>query len=232
MLRGSTYEQAVRRHLGEPLGIEELACDADQALAFRTAIGHVRADPAAALRPSHRWAVMPPPNPAAGNQLAMSARGLLAVARMHLADGHAPDGSLVVSPASARLMRERQVDHPGAAAAADRPSGHGLGWWLEDGGVVEHGGGSLGVASLLRFSPRLGIAAVVLTNAEGGSALAAELLEPWFDDPSGATRSAPVVPSATAPRLDPSSYLGHYEDRQHRMEVRQVAGRLLLSNAP
>jgi hypothetical protein len=87
-------------------------------------------------------------------------------------------------------MRERQVDHP---AAADRPTGHGPGWWLEDGGVVEHGGGSLGVASLLRFSPRLGIAAVVLTNAEGGSALA--------------------------------------EDRQHRMEVRQVAGRLLLSDA-
>ena len=46
----------------------------------------------AQLRPLRNWAVMPPSNPAAGNQLAMSARGLLAVARMHVSDGRAPDG--------------------------------------------------------------------------------------------------------------------------------------------
>ena len=39
VLRDTTYEQALRRHLAEPLGIDELAFSADQALAFRTAIG-------------------------------------------------------------------------------------------------------------------------------------------------------------------------------------------------
>ncbi len=76
VLRGTTYENALRRHLAEPLGIDEVAFSADQALAFRAAIGHVRPEPSAPLRPTRHWALMPPSNPAAGNQLAMSARGL------------------------------------------------------------------------------------------------------------------------------------------------------------
>ena len=73
--RGMSYEQALRRFVAGPLGVDEVAFSADQALAFRTAIGHVRPEPGAAQRPLFNWAVMPPSNPAAGNQLAMSARG-------------------------------------------------------------------------------------------------------------------------------------------------------------
>ena len=91
---------------------------------------------------------MPPSNPAAGNQLAMSARGLIAFARMHLADGLAPDGTRLLSKASARAMRDRQIDHPAAIGAPNR---QGLGWVLSRRpGVVEHGGDTIGVASMLR----------------------------------------------------------------------------------
>ena len=121
VLRQAPYATALRRYLAGPLGVGELAFCADEALAFRTAIGHVRSGPDAAQRPTKVWAVMPASNPAAGNQLAMSARALIAFARMHLADGLAPDGTRLLSSASARAMRERQVDHPAApGACADR----------------------------------------------------------------------------------------------------------------
>jgi CubicO group peptidase (beta-lactamase class C family) len=232
VMRRSTYEDAVRHHLAEPLGIDELAFSADQALAFGTAIGHVRSDPDADLRPLRSWAVMPPSNPAAGNQLAMSARGLLAVARMHLSDGRAPGGTSVLSSSSARLMRERQVDHPAAVGA---PSGHGLGWWLDRGGLVEHGGGSTGVAAMLRTAPQQQVAAAVVTNAESGAALIDELLEPWFGDLVGIT---PKITLPTPPRpeltFDARPHLGRYALRQRQLDLaRDVRdGRLWLSDTP
>jgi CubicO group peptidase (beta-lactamase class C family) len=232
VLRGSTYEDALRRYLAEPLGIHELAFSADQALAFRTAIGHVRTGQDSDLRPMRNWAVMPPSNPAAGNQLAMSARGLLALARMHLADGRAPDQTLVLSPSAARLMRDRQVDHPATVGPA---SGHGLGWSLDRGELVEHGGGSTGVAAMLRTSPRHHLAAVALTNAESGAALIDELLEPWFDDLAGvAPKTALPTPARPEPTFDARPYLGRYANRQHQFDLARddADGRLWLSDKP
>lgn len=229
-LRGASYEDTFRRFLGDPLGIDELAFSANQALAFRTAIGHVRPDPSSTLRPMRNWAVMPPSNPAAGNQLAMSARCLLAVARMHLADGRAPDGKAVLSKASAQLMRERQVQHPQSLGPH---SSHGLGWWLERGELVEHGGGSTGVAAMLRTAPRHGLAAVVLTNAESGRRLIDELLEPWFAGLAGVAPSAELPTSTADVRIgDPRPYLGRYESRQERFEVAQDDEHLWLTYTP
>ena len=121
------YAEALRHYLADPLGIEEIAFSADEALGFRTAIGHARPSPDAAQRPLKAWAVMPPSNPAAGNQLAMSARALVAFAGMHLTDGLAPDGTRLLSETSARAMRQRQIDQPAAIGAA---RGQGLGWML------------------------------------------------------------------------------------------------------
>lgn len=232
VLRESTYEDAVRRYLAEPLGIHELAFSADQALAFRTAIGHVRPDHGADLRPLRNWAVMPPSNPAAGNQLAMSARGLLAVARMHVSDGRAPDLTPVLSSSSVRLMRERQVDHP---AAVGTPSGHGLGWWLERDGLVEHGGDAPGVAAMLRTAPRHQLVAVVLTNAGGGAALIDDLLGRWFHDLAGvAPKTALPTPVQPEPTFDASPYLGRWANSQRQLDLTRDnrSGRLWLSVAP
>lgn len=128
-------------------------------------------------------------------------------------------------------MRERQVDHPAAIGA---PSSHGLGWWLDRGGIVEHGGGTPGVVARLRISPQHGLAAAVLTNGESGSALMDELLAPWFDDLPGLTPTTTVPTPAVQPRsFDPSPYLGRYECRQHRFEVGADRDRRLwLSDTP
>ncbi|MBM6401413.1 serine hydrolase domain-containing protein [Phycicoccus sonneratiae] len=222
VLRDETFEQAVRTRIAEPLGIEEIAFWADQALAFRTAIGHVGDD----LRPLRHWAVMPPSNPAAGNQLALSARGLLSFARMHLDDGRAPDGTRLLGAATARMMREPQVEHPAVLGPHSR---QGLGWWLRRGGLVEHGGGSLGVSSMLRTSPRHRVAAVVLTNSESGGRLVRELLEPWFADLPGVEPEPPPREPAAELAGDAAPYVGVFASRQVRAEVTQGdVGRLWL----
>jgi CubicO group peptidase (beta-lactamase class C family) len=213
VLRRMPYEVAVRRYLAEPLGIAELAFCADEALLFRTAVGHGRPSPGAALRPLDAWAVMPASNPAAGNQLAMSARALLAFARMHLADGMAPDGMRLLSKASVLAMRERQVDHRAAIGAA---SGHGLGWSLSSRpGVIEHGGDAIGVTALLRLVPGKGVAVAVLTNGDSAGPFIEELADPLLADLAGVPPAAPLPrPPAGARVTEPRRYAGRYETRQ------------------
>lgn len=231
VLRELPYAQALRQYLAGPLGVEELAFCADEALQFRTAIGHGRPAPEAAQQPLKAWAVMPPSNPAAGNQLAMSARGLIAFARMHLADGLAPDGTRLLSEASARAMRERQIDHPAAIGA---PSGQGLGWMLSGRpGVVEHGGDTIGVASMLRMVPEAGVAIAVLTNGGAAGALIGELIDPLLGD-LAAIPPAPGLPTPddSARVADHLRYLGRYQSRptDHDVTV-DDDGRLWLTSS-
>ena len=47
VLRGTTYNQALRRYLTDPLGLDEVVVDVGEAPAYRTAIGHVSAGPGA-----------------------------------------------------------------------------------------------------------------------------------------------------------------------------------------
>ncbi len=230
VLRQTPYEQALRHHLAAPLGLDEVAFDADEALSFRTAIGHGRPSPAAELRPLNAWAVMPPSNPAAGNQLAMTARAVLAFARMHLAEGLAPDGTRVLSAAAVRAMHQRQVDHP----ASRGPAGHGLGWMLSGRpGVVEHGGGTIGISAMLRMVPAAGVAVVVLTNSESGSALIGDLLDPLLGE-LAEIQPAPGLsaPDGTLRVAGPETYLGSYETRVDRHDVTQGDdGRLWLNSS-
>lgn len=216
VLRETSYEAALRRHLAGPLGIEELAFCADEALAFRTAIGHARSSPDAAPQPLRVWAVMPPSNPAAGNQLAMSARSLIAFASMYLADGLASDGTRVLSSASARAMRQRQVDHPAAMGGAQ-----GLGWMLsERSGMVEHGGDTIGVAALLRMVPEHGVAVAMLTNGGAAGPIVSNMLDPLLNDLTG-IEPAPKrrAPDANLRVPDPRRYLGNYQTRTTLYEV-------------
>ncbi|MEJ7838588.1 MAG: serine hydrolase domain-containing protein, partial [Thermomicrobiales bacterium] len=227
--RGITYETALRRYVAEPLGIDELAFSADQALAFRTAIGHVRPVPSADLGPLRNWAVMPASNPAAGNQLAMSARGLLAFARMHVSNGLAPDGTQVLSAESAQQMRKAQIQHPPLFGSQ---SSQGLGWWLNGSRIAEHGGGSTGIAAKLRIAPAHGLAAVVLTNAEHGERIIGELLPTLFADlvDSGTTQDTFGVAQDSPADLTP--FVGHYNCRQTLFDVALASGHIWLTRTP
>lgn len=230
-LRGRTYEQAFRRHLADPLGIDELAFCADQALAFRTAIGHVRPGPTAPLRPTRKWAVMPPSNPAAGNQLAMSARALSTLGQLFVSGGRARDGAQILAPQTAALMLERHLRHRGTVPA---PTYQGLSWRLPKDGVAEHGGGAPGVAAMLTIVPRRGVVAVVLTNADAGARLARSLLDPVLAELADVPPTPAVpTPDAGTRVADTQPFLGHYATRQSRLEVTDNGdGRLWLTRQP
>ena len=231
VLRQMPYATVVRRYLIDPLGIGEVAFSADEALAFRTAIGHARPNLDAALQPLKAWAVMPPSNPAAGNQLAMSARGLIAFARMHIADGLAADGTRVLSRHSARLMRERQVAHPAAIGAL---SGQGLGWMLPNRTeVVEHGGDTIGTAALLRMVPERGVAVAMLTNGGSIGPLIDDLVDPVLSELACIAPATPLrSPHAQVRPTELKRYLGRYETRVIRHDVTLAEdGRLVLTQS-
>ena len=231
VLRGAAYEQALRRHLTDPLGIDELAFSASQALAFRSAIGHVRPAPSAPLRPTREWAVLPPSNPAAGNQLAMSARGLLAVGRLFLTGGRTSAGGRLLSADSVRAMLRRELTQPGAAG---EPTYQGLGWQLKPFGVAEHPGGSLGVATILRVAPGHDVGAVVLTNSDAGGTHMRQLLDPLFAELLETMPSPPPAAAGVDARVgDPSPFLGRYATRQTLFEVtKDRDGRLWMGSQP
>ncbi|WP_328291376.1 beta-lactamase family protein [Kineococcus sp. NBC_00420] len=239
VLRGAPYEQALRHHLSDPLGIEELAFSAEQALAFNTAIGHVRPTPSTPLRPTRQWSLTPPSNPAAGNQLAMSARGLLSLGRLFLtrgaargsARGSAPDGARLLSSEAATLMLQPQLQH---RPAVPTPSFQGLGWRLPRPGLAEHGGGMPGVAALLAIAPDQDLAAVVLTNSDDGARLARRLLDPLFADLAHVAPASPLrTPEAGIRVLDTEPFLGRYSTRQSCFEVTDdVEGRLWMTSHP
>lgn len=231
VLRDTTWEAALRRFLLDPLGVDEVAFSAEQALAHRTAIGHVRPSASDPLRPTSRWSLTPASNPAAGNRLAMSARGLLSFGRLFLAGGTAPDGARLLSPGTAALMLRPHLQHrPGVPA----PSFQALGWRLPRPGIAEHGGGMPGIAALLAIAPDHDLAAVVLTNSDDGAALARRLLDPVFTDLAGLP-PAPALPTPGAEtRLhDTAPFIGRYRTRQAQLEVsRDTGGRLWLVDEP
>ncbi len=225
VLRDMSYPEASQRFLAEPLGIDEIAFDADEALAFRTAIGHVRPYPGALSRPLRRWAVLPPSNPAAGNQLAMSARGLLAFGAVHVRDGGA-----VLSTPGARAMRTLQVNHPRSMRTT---SGQGLGWMLSRrAGVVEHGGDAPGVAALLRLAPERDMAVAVLTNGGAGGKLIDDIVDLLPDELAATAPGSGIIAPATSPVPNPTRYVGRYQDRVSLAEVAvDPSGRLWLTSS-
>lgn len=218
---GLSYDDALRRRLAEPLGVRGLAVDAGEALAHRSAIGHLDARAGEPARPLRTWSQMPASNPAAGNTLAMPAGGLLALARMHLADGVGPGGARLLSPESARLMRTAHVAVPASAGAQQ-----GLGWRLPVPGVAEHGGDAIGCGAMLRTVPDAGVAVAVLVNGGQMSALISTLCAELLDGLG--LPGPPRVPATTG--AEPSSYVGTYALRNEVSEVTtDPQGRLWLT---
>jgi len=229
--RGTTYEQALRRFLLEPLGIEDVAFSASQALAYGTAIPHVHGSDTGELGPSREWALMPPSNPAAGNQLAMSAPGLLALGRLFLAGGVGPTGQQVLSGTSTAMMLRPEVP---IRSIGPVPAFQSLGWALLRPGIAEHGGGAPGVATQLAIAEDGSVAAAVVTNADAGGQLARELLDPVFAEFADIRPTPPPpVPGPTRLVPDATPYLGRYATRQTESEVtRDADGRLWLTEEP
>jgi CubicO group peptidase (beta-lactamase class C family) len=209
VLRGKPYDACLRKYLIEPLGITHAATSPYEAILFRAAVGHIETAPGAGLHPTPVWALVRS-NIAAGSMFAMSPRGLLAFARMHLDDGRAADGSQVLARGTAARMHDKEVELPYLGYLG---SSWGLGFERFDtpgGTIIGHDGGTIGQSAYLRIVPAAGVAVALLTNGGNTGPLFRDVVGHAIDALANVALPPEPVPSADPARIDASRYVGTY----------------------
>ncbi|MBM6404536.1 beta-lactamase family protein [Phycicoccus sp. CSK15P-2] len=232
VLRGTTYDAALHERLAAPLGLTHVATSALEAILHRAAVGHVEAEPGGSLQRAPVWA-MPRSNAPAGAMLSMTARDLVAFARMHLDDGHAPDGTRVLAAGTPERMWAHAVDLPALGLMG---TSWGLGFERFDtptGLLVGHDGTTIGQHAFLRMVPGAGVAVALLTN--GGDVVS------FYREVVGHVLGMLTdvrLPDLPAPPQDPetvdaSRYLGTYSASVFDLTVSQDDdGRIWLDLVP
>ncbi|MGW1993043.1 serine hydrolase domain-containing protein [Embleya sp. NPDC001921] len=216
VLTGQTWEATLRERIAVPLGLGRLATSANEAILHRVAIGHVSGPDGTAVRVPG-WE-MPRSNAPAGSTLTTTATDLLAFAAAHIARGLLPDGTRLLSEASALAMREPQVRVPDIEVVG---GAWGLGWNLFDwvgGPIIGHDGGTLGQAAILRVAPESDVSIAILTNG-GDLAVMYDLVRDVFATTADVRVPEPVVPPAEPPVVDSRFFVGRYASQAMAFDV-------------
>lgn len=219
-LTGMSWDSALKERLCTPLGLAHTVTLPEDALRFRTALGHDAPgdqDP----RPVPAWGLPRSVGPA--GLITATAADVLAFARMHLAGGSGADDSRVLSRQAARAMTEKQVDLPEVHSLGDS---WGLGWIRFDWGghqVLGHDGNTIGQSAFLRLLPERDLAVTLLTNGGGTHDLYLDLFREIFAELAGVTMPRPLQPPAESVPVDAARHLGRYERAGARIEILQSA---------
>ena len=226
VLRGSTWDTALRAQLVEPLGLAHTATLPEDVLRFRAAIGHIH-PPGRDLQPAPAWGLPRSSGPAGA--ICATAADVVGFARLHLEGGKTPGGEQVVSADSVRAMQTPYVAVPSGGRGPF--SEHwGLGWAIYDWNgrtVVGHDGGTIGQYAFLRAVPDAGVAVALLTNGGNAVELFRELSADVLAGAAGVVVPGPVAPPESELEVDPSPYLGTYEREGASFEVVVRDGKLL-----
>jgi dipeptidyl aminopeptidase/acylaminoacyl peptidase len=222
-LTGRTWDAALRERICGPLALTHAVTLPEEALLHRTAAGHVDVTGDPVLAPA--WQLPRSAGPA--GLISATAADVLAFARMHLAGGTAPDGTRVLSAASAAAMTEFSADLPDRHTLGDS---WGLGWirfgW--DGRrLFGHDGSTIGQSAFLRVlfdpdRPGAGLAVTLLTNGGHARDLYQDLYAEIFAELAGLAMPTPLAPPAVPAanvREDIAAHLGTYEKASMRVEI-------------
>jgi CubicO group peptidase (beta-lactamase class C family) len=233
VLRDKPFDQALREHLFAPLGLTHAATDANSAILFRAAVGHLPNPDADGLPvPAPMWSLVKS-NAPAGAMLAMRPRDLLAFAAMHLNGGKAADGTQVLSEASATAMRDKQVTVPPLGLMGTH---WGLGFELFDfptGFVFGHDGGTVGQSAFLRIVPGKNVAIALLTNGGNPIAVYFEVYRHLLKVLTDIDLPDNPVPPANPEQIDAAKYLGTYANSMGKTEIAQDDdGRIWMTETP
>lgn len=225
-LRGTTWDEALRHWLLDPIGAESMHTLPEHAPRYRAAIGHLPTEDGSGLRVVDEPYLVRSNGPA-GSAPYARARDLLKLARLHLSRGVAPDGQRVLSATSVAVMQAKQLEVPEGVMA----HGWGLGWMLFDWSgtsVIGHDGGTVGQNSYLRILPERGIAVALLSNGGNTAALYRRVFDAVLGELAGL--SLPPLPEPRAHlEIAPERYVGTYERLVARDVVEQRAGKLWLT---
>jgi CubicO group peptidase (beta-lactamase class C family) len=205
---GSTYEEAVRELVLDPLRLNHSRFFSDEIIGFNVAASHAIVDGKPAVDPSI-WRAPRTLNPTGG--LISSVRDQLRYAAFHLGEGRTPDGTKLLKKKS--LIEMRSNPGPGGTLFVELV-GMGVSWQLRPSAqrvrIVQHGGDYLGQHSGFIMVPERGFALTVLTNSDGGPQLLGDLfVDDWALKHFEGVSNLPAEPRAlTRSQLAP--YEGLY----------------------
>jgi CubicO group peptidase (beta-lactamase class C family) len=218
-LQGKSWYTLIKERLYEPLGMAHSLVDPLEVPRFRCSIGDVTDHRTGRMSQTPRPMLAPSFAPAGATQM-NTATDVVTFARALLSDGVGPNGSRILSAASAARMRE-----PSAQFYAPVGWKMGLGWMITSEGFLNHDGSGRGVNSMLYADPERGRAVALLTNCDRGISLKPFVLDPILESWAGG--AAPGRPPQKTPS-DVEPYVGTYENNLHRARVLARDGHLLL----
>lgn len=229
-LRGKTWEQVLQKRLLEPLGLDSAGTLPEEALLYGAATGHLYHVDTVEPTVTPKWGIFRSAGPA--GLIHSTAEHQLALARLHLDDGVAADGTRLLSETSAKAMRVSQIDIPDRWTLGRH---WGLGWIVDSWGdqpVYGHDGATLGQSAYLRVLPKAGLAISLLTN---GCRASRVLYYELFSEIAQAL--AGVAPSSTPKarndlQLDAARYVGTYRREGLDMVVEDDDEKLTLRMIP
>lgn len=221
VLTGQYWHEALKSRLLEPLGLTHAVATPEDALLFRTSVGHMAdSDNDGAVRVFPSW-MLPFATGPAGATMCMSASDLTAFGQFHLNNGIGLNRKRVLSATSAKAMREPQfVDVIGVR--------QGIGWIVGQQGpfkIIAHGGGTFGQYSTFMAMPEQNVVIASLTNGPSGGAVSAGIVREVMSRVGGeefaakaaeaqaAAASAADTPTSPTPevKIDLANYVGVYE---------------------
>jgi dipeptidyl aminopeptidase/acylaminoacyl peptidase/CubicO group peptidase (beta-lactamase class C family) len=226
VLTGRTWDAALRERLIAPLGLTHTSTLPEEALLHRAALGHVAPGPGAEPQPAATW--MLPWSLGPAGLVNATARDVTAFATLHLRGGLAPDGTRLLSAASAAAMQAEQAQLPDRFSLGDS---WGLGWIRHVWGgelVYGHDGGTIGQGAFLRVLPEHGLAIALLTNGGNVRDLYDGLFRELVPELAGVRLPDPLEPPAEPPPVDLSRHVGSYGRSSVRTEVFERDGHLVM----
>jgi dipeptidyl aminopeptidase/acylaminoacyl peptidase/CubicO group peptidase (beta-lactamase class C family) len=215
-LTGGSWDKAIRDRILTPLGLEHTVTLPEEALLYRAAVGHVSEDTEAPAR-APVWTLPRSVGPA--GLICSTPADLLGFARLHLTGGLAPDGTRLLTEASAVAMTDQHADLPDKFTLGDS---WGLGWirfgWNGH-RLVGHDGNTIGQSAFLRLLPGEGLAVTLLTNGGSARDLYEDLYREIFAELADVDMPRPLSPPADPVQADAGRYAGTYERASARLDV-------------
>ncbi|SOJ54171.1 D-alanyl-D-alanine carboxypeptidase [Mycobacterium simulans] len=207
VVTGSTYESAMQNLLLDPLQLGDTHYFSDQIIGLNVAVAHNVVDGKPVVDTGF-WSFPRSCNPTGA--LISNVRDQLRYARFHLGDGTAPNGTRLLSQQALTAMRS----NPGAGGTLQvELTGMGVTWMLrpsaENVTIAQHGGTWNGQRSGFFLVPDRNFAMTLLTNSEGGAALAIDL----FADDWALRRFAGVSNLPATPQHFSADDLAPYQGR-------------------
>jgi CubicO group peptidase (beta-lactamase class C family) len=216
---GKTWDQVLRERLIGPLGLTHTNTLPEEALLFRTAVGHVKLPGHDDEQVAPAWVLPRSAGPA--GLINASAADVLTFARFHLDEGRAPDGTQLLSPGSVKQMQEPQIDVPDQYTLGNQ---WGVGWILFswDGHAgYGHDGATIGQRAYLRVFPDARLAVTFLTNGgNSGTAFRTICREIALELAGISMPPLPVAPE-TPPTIDLAKYEGSFGRLNVDVELRR-----------